>query len=132
MRSVNKVILLGIVGQNPEVRFTPSGTAVATFSLATNAKAKQKDGSYAEKTTWHNCVAFGKTAEIVQQYVFKGTKTYLEGEIDISEYDDKGSTKKSFKIIVREISFLSTTGDTQRPVVEHEAFANDPLDGIPF
>lgn len=106
--TVNKVTLLGNVGKDPEVRTTQSGTQVATFSLATQRKVKEN-----LTTMWHNCVAFGKLAEIVQKYVVKGSKLYAEGTIDYSQYDSDGVTKYVTKIIVNEISLLSSKSESQ-------------------
>ena len=109
--TVNKVTLLGNVGKDPEIRFASSGTQVATFSLATQRKVKENT-----TTQWHNCVCFGKLAEIVQQYVAKGSKIYAEGTIDYSQYESDGVTKYVTKIIVNEISLLS--GDKSNQPVQ--------------
>ena len=77
MKSVNRVTLLGAVGKDPEVRYTAAQLCIASFSLATSEKRKDKE----EVTQWHNCVAFGKLGEIVQQYITKGTKLYIDGTI---------------------------------------------------
>lgn len=106
--TVNKVTLLGNVGKDPEVRFASSGTQVANFSLATQRKVKEN-----VTTQWHNCVCFGKLAEIVQQYVAKGSKLYAEGTIDYSQYESEGVTKYVTKIIVNEISLLSGDKNNQ-------------------
>lgn len=103
MKSVNKVTLLGAVGKDPETRYTASGMAVASFSLATSTKQKDKD----EITMWHNCVAFGKLAEIVSQYIAKGAKLYLEGTIQYQEYEKDGEKRLTTKIVVNDISMLS-------------------------
>jgi len=106
--TVNKVQLLGNVGKDPEVRSTQGGTQVATFSLATQRKVKEN-----VTTQWHNCVCFGKLAEIVQKYVVKGSKIYAEGAIDYSQYDSDGVTKYVTKIIVNELSLLSSDKNNQ-------------------
>ncbi len=80
-RSVNKVILLGNVGKDPEIRSTPSGTMVASFSLATSDRYKDAQGNWQDRTEWHNLVAFKRTAEIVRDYVKKGSKLYIEGSL---------------------------------------------------
>lgn len=103
MRSVNKVTLIGAVGQDPETRYTASGMAVASFSLATSTKTKEKE----EITMWHSCVAFGKLAEIVQQYVSKGSKLYLEGAIQYQQWDKDGEKRYATKIVVNDLSMLS-------------------------
>ena len=103
MKSINKVTLIGAVGQDPETRFTAAGLAVASFSLATSEKRKDKD----EVTQWHNCVAFGKLAEIVQQYIVKGSKLYVEGTIQYQTYEKDGEKRMATKIVVNDISMLS-------------------------
>jgi single-strand DNA-binding protein len=107
MKSVNKVTLIGAVGQEPEVRYTQAGMAIASFSLATSKKSKDKE----EVTQWHNLVAFQKTAELVQQYVHKGSKLYIEGEIQYQEYEKDGQKRYATKIIIHDMSFLSDSGN---------------------
>ena len=112
-RSVNKVILLGNTGKDPEVSFLPSGMAVAKFGLATSDKFKDKQGNQQERTEWHNLVAFGKLAEIIRDYVKKGNKLYVEGSLRTSSWEDKTSGQKRYKteVIVSEISLLSGRAD---------------------
>jgi single-strand DNA-binding protein len=112
-KSVNKVILLGNVGKDPEVNFLPSGSAVAKFGLATSDRFKDKGGEWQDRTEWHNLVAFGKVAEIIRDYVKKGAKLYVEGSLRTSSWDDKTSGQKRYKteIIVNDISLLSGRGD---------------------
>ncbi len=112
-KSVNKVILLGNVGKDPEVRATPNGTMVANFSLATTERAKDQGGNWSDKTEWHNLVAFGKLAEIIRDYVKKGSKLYIEGSLRTSSWDDKTSGQKRYKteIVVNDISLLSGRGE---------------------
>ena len=81
MSSLNKVMLIGRLGQDPEVRYTQSNTAVATLNLATNERYKDSNGEYQDKTEWHRVVAWGRTAEICQQYLTKGSMIYVEGQI---------------------------------------------------
>lgn len=108
-KSVNKVILLGNVGKDPEIRSTPGGTMVATFGLATTDRQKDAQGNWQDRTEWHNLVAFGRTAEIVRDYVKKGNKLYIEGALRTSNWDDKQSGQKRYKteIIVNDLSLLS-------------------------
>ena len=112
-KSVNKVILLGNVGKEPEIKSTPGGMTIATFSIATSDRAKDKDGNYQDRTEWHNLVAFQRTAEIVRDYVKKGSKLYVEGKIQTRSWDDKTSGEKKYRteIIVNDISLLSGRGD---------------------
>jgi single-strand DNA-binding protein len=96
-KSVNKVILIGNLGKDPEVKYTPSGTAVAKFSLATNERYKDKGGEWQDRTEWHNIVAWQRLAEIVGEYVKKGSKLYIEGRLQTSSWDDKESGQKRYK-----------------------------------
>jgi len=108
-RSVNKVTLLGNVGKDPEIRSTPSGTMVANLTLATSDNQKDAQGNWQERTEWHNLVAFKRTAEIVRDYVKKGSKLYIEGKITNRSWDDKESGQKRYKteILVNELILLS-------------------------
>ncbi len=112
-KSVNKVILLGNVGKDPEIRATASGMVVANFSIATSDSSKDKDGNRQERTEWHNLVAFQRTAEIVRDYVKKGNKLYIEGRLQTSSWDDKTTGQKKYKteIIVNDLSLLSGKGE---------------------
>jgi single-strand DNA-binding protein len=112
-KSVNKVILLGNVGKDPEIRTTQGGTIVATFSIATTDRQKDPQGNWQDKTEWHNLVAFQRTAEIVRDYVKKGHKLYVEGKLTTRSWDDKDSGQKKYKteIIVNDLSLLSGRGD---------------------
>jgi single-strand DNA-binding protein len=112
-KSVNKVILLGNVGKDPEIRSTQGGTIVATFSIATTDRQKDPQGNWQDKTEWHNLVAFQRTAEIVRDYVKKGHKLYVEGKLTTRSWDDKESGQKKYKteIIVNDLSLLSGRGD---------------------
>jgi single-strand DNA-binding protein len=108
-KSVNKVILLGNVGKDPETRATAGGVTVATFSLATSDRQKDAQGNWQDRTEWHNLVAFNRTAEIVRDYVKKGSKLYVEGKIQTRSWDDKETGAKRYRteIIVNDLSLLS-------------------------
>jgi single-strand DNA-binding protein len=108
-KSVNKVILLGNVGKDPEIRSTPGGTMVANFTLATSDRQKDAQGNWQDRTEWHNLVAFGRTAEIIRDYVKKGAKLFIEGKIQTRSWDDKESGQKRYRteIIVNDLSLLS-------------------------
>jgi single-strand DNA-binding protein len=112
-KSVNKVILLGNVGKDPEIRATAGGMTVANFSIATTDRIKGQDGQFTDKTEWHNLVAFQRTAEIVRDYVKKGNKLYVEGRLQTSSWDDKATGQKKYKteIIVSDLSLLSGRGE---------------------
>lgn len=112
-KSVNKVILLGNVGKDPEIRSTGGGTMVASFTLATSDRTKDAQGNWQDRTEWHNLKAFGRTAEIVRDYVKKGHKLFIEGRISTSSWDDKESGQKRYRteIIVNDLSLLSGRDD---------------------
>ena len=106
MAGVNKAIILGNLGRDPEMTYTPSGLAVCKFSIATSRKGK--DGQ--DITQWHRCTAFGKTGELISQYVNKGNQLYVEGEITYGQYEKDGVTRYTTDIIVREFNFISGSG----------------------
>lgn len=116
-KSVNKVILLGNVGKDPDVKFLPSGSAVANFGLATSERYKDKDGQQQEKTEWHNLTAYGKLAEIIRDYVKRGSKLYVEGRLTTRSWDDKETGKKVYRteIVVNDLSLLSGRGEGEGP-----------------
>lgn len=95
-KSLNKVLLIGNLGKDPEVRYTGSGVPVATFSIATNESWQDQDGNTQERTEWHNIVAWRKLAEICHQYLRKGKKVYIEGRIQTRSYDDKNTGAKKY------------------------------------
>ena len=107
-KGVNKVFLLGNVGKDPEIRATAGGMTIASFTLATADRQKGQDGQWADKTEWHNLVAFQRTAEIVRDYVKKGTQIFVEGKIQTRSWDDKESGQKKYRteILVNELSLL--------------------------
>jgi len=113
-KSVNKVILLGNVGKDPEIRSTPSGTMVANLTLATSDRQKDQQGNWQDRTEWHNLVAFTRTAEIIRDYVKKGTKLYVEGRIQTRSWDDKESGQKRYRteIVINDMSLLSGRDET--------------------
>ena len=107
MASVNKVILLGNLGADPEVRYTNTGTAVANFRIATNERWNDKNGATQERTEWHNIVAWGKLAEICGKYLKKGRSVYVEGRLQTRSWDDKDGQKRySTEIISDRIELL--------------------------
>lgn len=112
-KSVNKVTLLGNVGKDPEVKFLPSGTAVANLTLATSERTKDKAGEWQDRTEWHNLTAFQRTAEIIRDYVKKGSKIYVEGRIQTRSWDDQASGQKKYRteIIVNDLVLLSSRGE---------------------
>ena len=115
-RSVNKVVLVGNLGKDPEIRFMPNGNAVANFSLATTESWKNKQtGEYENQTEWHNLTVFGKFGEMCGQYLKKGAKIYVEGKIKTEKWQDKtsGQDRFSTKIIVSEIQMMDGRNDSQ-------------------
>lgn len=107
MSGVNKVILVGNLGQDPEVRYTKAGQAVASFSLATSEKWTGKDGNKEEKTEWHRIVAWGKLGEICGEYLSKGKQVYIEGRLQTREWDDKdGNKKQTTEIVASNMTML--------------------------
>src|ERR1700680_5111963 len=113
MKSVNKVILIGNLGKDPEMKFTQGGMPVAKFSIATNERFKDKDGNWQDRTEWHNIVAFQRLAEIIGQYLKKGGKCYVEGRVSTSSWDDKETGQKKYKteIVVNDLVLLSGRGE---------------------
>ncbi|WP_280553777.1 single-stranded DNA-binding protein [Halomonas sp. 25-S5] len=111
-RGINKVILIGNLGQDPEVRFTPSGTAVANLNLATTDTWMDKQsGQRQERTEWHRIVLFNKTAEIAQQYLKKGSKVYIEGRLQTRKWQDQnGQDKYSTEIVANDMQMLDSRG----------------------
>lgn len=108
-KSVNKVILIGNLGKDPEVKYTPSGTAVAKFSLATNERYKDKAGEWQDRTEWHNIVAWQRTAEIAGEYLKKGRSVYIEGRLRTDSWEDKNTHEKKSRteIVVTDLVLLS-------------------------
>lgn len=112
---INKVILVGRLGKDPEVRSTPSGTSVAKFSLATDERFTDKNGEKQDRTEWHNIVAWGKLGEICGQYLRKGKLVYIEGSIRTDSWDDKESGQKKYRteIVARDMKMLDRRGDDE-------------------
>ena len=113
MASVNKVILVGHLGADPESRFLPSGTAVVNFTVATTEKWKGEDGEKKEKTEWSRCSAFGKTAEACAEYLHKGSQVYIEGKLDTRKYQKDGVDHYATQIRVDRVQFLSPKGEAK-------------------
>jgi len=144
-RGINKVILVGNLGQDPELRYTGNGTAVCNMRLATNDSYKDADGNMVDKTEWHNVVAWSRLAEICGEYLKKGSQVYIEGSLQTRSYDDRdGNTKWITEIKAREMLMLSGRGDvngfsggSSRPSSQsapHGAPADsfEPDDDLPF
>lgn len=112
-RGVNKVILVGNVGKDPEIRATQGGMQIASFTVATSDRTKGQDGQWTDRTEWHNLVAFQRTAEIVRDYVKKGSQVYVEGKIQTRSWDDKESGQKKYRteILVNDLQLLGGRGE---------------------
>ena len=113
-KSVNKVFLVGNIGKDPEIKYTPSGTPVAKFSLATSERFKDKGGEWQDKTEWHNVIAWQRLAEIVGEYVKKGSKVYIEGRLQTSSWEDKQSGEKKYRteIVAGDLVLLDGRGES--------------------
>ncbi len=114
MAGLNKVILIGNLGRDPEVRYTPDGTAVANFSIATSETWKDKNtGEKKEKTEWHRIVAFRRLGEICGEYLSKGSQVYIEGKLQTREWDDKeGNKRYTTEIVANQMQMLGPKGST--------------------
>jgi single-strand DNA-binding protein len=117
-RSVNKAILIGHLGQDPELRYTQGGTAVSNMRLATNESYKDQNGELVEKTEWHTVVAWGRLAEVCAEHLRKGNQAYFEGNLQTRQWDDReGNTRYSTEVKAREMTMLDAgkgTGDGGR------------------
>ena len=138
---VNKVILVGNLGRDPELRSTPSGQPVATFSLATSRKWRDKEGNRQEQTEWHQIVCWGRQAEVAGQYLTKGKQIYVEGRLQTRSWDDRNSGEKRYKteVVCDNFQMLGSRGDSgggyRAPAEpnDDDGFAAPPEDDdIPF
>jgi len=139
MAGVNKAILVGNLGTDPELRYTPSGKAVANFSLATNEQWTNKDGEKEERTEWHRIVAWGRLGEICGEYLGKGSQVYIEGKIQTRPWEDRDGNKRyTTEIIAQTMQMLGgiskKEGEASSPEERHpvEEPISIPDDDIPF
>ena len=123
MSSVNKTILVGRLGKDPEVRKTPNGATVCSFSIATSEKYKDKQGNQQEETEWHNIVAWNKTAECLGQYLRKGSLVYLEGKLKTDSWEDNGVKKYKTNVIVNNFQFLDSKPQDNQQQQAPQGFA---------
>jgi single-strand DNA-binding protein len=134
---VNKVILVGNLGRDPEVRSLPSGQPVANFSLATSRRYKDRDGNRQEQTEWHNIVCFGRQAEVAGQYLTKGKQIFVEGRLTTRSWDDKETGKKNYRteVICENFQMLGSRSDSGggggRDTSGYEAEAESQAGGGP-
>ncbi|MBI4428388.1 MAG: single-stranded DNA-binding protein [Ignavibacteriales bacterium] len=135
-RSVNRATLIGNLGKDPELRYTSSGVAVASFSLATNESWKDPDGNIQERTQWHNIVAWRKLAEICGEFLKKGSKVYVEGRLQYRNYDDKNGVKRYVtEIVIDEMVMLDSKGGAppSEPASSHiQETSTEKSDDLPF
>lgn len=112
-KSVNKVILVGNIGKDPEVKYSPSGTPIAKFSIATNERFKDRSGEWQERVEWHSIVAWQRLAEIVGEFVTTGSKVYVEGKLQTSSWEDRqsGQTRYRTEIVARDLVLLGSRGN---------------------
>ncbi|HEX3107040.1 MAG TPA: single-stranded DNA-binding protein [Terriglobales bacterium] len=112
-KSVNKVTLLGNLGKDPEVKFTPQGTAVAKLTLATNERYKDKEGQWQDRTEWHNVVLWQRLAEIAGEYLKKGSKVYIEGRLQTRSWEDKQTNQKKYmtEVVANDLVLLGGRGE---------------------
>ena len=128
--SVNKVILVGNLGKDPEVRFTNSGSAVARLAVATSEVWNDRDGNRQERTEWHNVVVWGKQGEHCGQYLAKGRQVYVEGSIRTRSYDDKSGNKRYVtEVVAQRVQFLGGGGGTRLAQQAESAPADDAQSG---
>ena len=138
MASVNKVILIGRLGRDPELRYTQGGQAVANFTLATNERFANKSGEPQERTEWHRIVAWGKTGELCAQYLSKGRSVYIEGRLQTRDWEDKEGQKRSTtEIVAQNVTFLDSarpgaSGGASEGQQPREPTAPPASDEIPF
>lgn len=125
--SVNRVILIGYLGADPQVKYLTSGDSVVSFSVATSDKYKDRSGQQQERTDWHNVTVFGKLAALCSQYLAKGRQVYIEGALRYDKYTDKkGEKRTATKIIAQRVQFLSTNARRE------EENDTPPDEDIPF
>ncbi|CAB4127873.1 Ssb Single-stranded DNA-binding protein [uncultured Caudovirales phage] len=134
MASVNKVIVMGNLGKDPEVRHMPNGDAVCNFSVATTESWKDKDGTKKDKTEWHNIVIYRKLAEIAGEYLKKGRPVYLEGRLQTRKWQDKeGKERYTTEIIADQMQMLGGREETAPKVAEQPKASFDDMESdIPF
>jgi len=131
MAGVNKVILVGNLGRDPEVRYTKNGQAVATFSLATTERWTNKDGEREDKTEWHRIVAWGKLGEICGEYLSKGKQVYIEGRLQTRQWEDNDGDKRSTtEIVANNMVMLGSHSSSQGTEAYEEG--SDDQDDVPF
>jgi len=134
MAGVNKVILVGNLGKDPEVKYLDNGVAVANFSLATTENYKNKEGEKVSQTEWHNIVLWRGLAEVAEKYLKKGASVYIEGKIKTRKWEDKdGNTRYNTEILADNMTMLGGKKDSQKtPINPPQETASDKADDLPF
>ena len=133
MASFNKIIIVGYLGRDPELRYTPQGTAVCNFSLATTERKKDRSGEFQDVTTWFNVSLWGNRAETTSQYLSKGKLVYIEGRLTQREYQDRdGNTRTSLDVNASELQFIGPRGEEPAaPREERSAKPSQASDDAP-
>ena len=130
---LNKVILIGHLGRDPEVRYMPNGEAVCNFSIATSETWNDRNGQRVERTEWHNITMYRKLAEIAGQYLKKGSQVYLEGKIQSRKYQGKdGIERTAYEIIANEMKMLGGNAQTPAQKPQPAQAQDDISDDVPF
>jgi single-strand DNA-binding protein len=130
--SFNKIIIVGNLGRDPELRYTPQGNAVCSFSVATNEKRKDKNGDLQDVTTWFRITLWGKQAEAASKYLTKGRPVYIEGRLRIEEYTDRdGNQRQSLEVTATDMQFIGTRGDETMSASAGSSTSNDFADDLP-
>ncbi|MBW1799621.1 MAG: single-stranded DNA-binding protein [Deltaproteobacteria bacterium] len=138
MASVNKAILIGNLGADPELRYTSSGTSVATFNIATSEQWTTKDGEKGERTEWHRIVAWGRLGEICGEYLHKGSQVYIEGRIQTRSWEDRDGNKRyTTEIVALSMQMLGSPAKGGKTATPEERYPGEepisiPEDDIPF
>lgn len=133
MASLNKVMLIGNLGKDPEVRYTPSGQAVASFNLATSEKFKNKSGEWEERTEWHRVTLWARLAEIAGEYLSKGKTVYIEGRLQTRKWqDNSGNERYTTEIVGEKMQMLSPKGESRRSDAASEPAAGGGYEEPPF
>lgn len=126
-KSINSVALLGNVGRDPETKTLPSGTVASTFSLATSERYKDKDGEWQDVSEWHNIVSYGKVAEVIRDYVSKGSKLYIQGKLTTRSWEKDGQKHYRTEVVVSEIVLLDGKGEKKQTQAPQETVSDDDI-----
>lgn len=129
---LNKVLLIGSLGKDAELRYTSAGKPVLSFTLATNKTWINPSGEKAEKTEWHNCTMWGKQTEVISKWLYKGRKIYLEGELQTRSWEKDGQKRYTTEVLVSEVKFLDKNKSIGSTELAEEVADIPPLDDVPF